>query len=425
MTAGNGIGRRGFLIGAGALAGALTAPSISRAAKPRVVVIGGGAGGATLAKYISRDGDAGFDVTLIEPNRIHFTCFTSNWVLADLKTFDTLEYGYAPQVARGVRMVADRADAIDRERKSVRLAGGQTVDYDRLVVAPGIDFRYDAIAGYSEAAAETMPHAWRGAAQMRLLKSRLDAVPDGGTIVVLAPPEPYRCPPAPYERVSMMAERLKATGRGQARIIILDAKEKFSKQPLFAEGWDRHHTGMVEWQAASMHGGVKSVDPATNTVMTELETIKADLVNVIPPQWAGAIARDAGLTDATGFCPVNGLDFRSLMDRNIHVIGDAAIAGDMPKSAFAANNQAKTIAMELRAEFFGSRLLPVRYTSTCWSALAKDDAVKNGGRYEPKDGRVVALETFVSALEEPAALRKRQYEEAVGWYRAMTTDIFG
>ncbi len=387
MTAGKGIGRRGFLIGAGAFAGTFTAPRLARAAKPRVVVIGGGAGGATLAKYISKDGDAGFDVTLIEPNKIHFTCFTSNWVLADLKSFDTLEYGYAPQVARGVHMVADRAMVIDRDRRSVRLAGGQSVDYDRLVVAPGIDFRYDAIEGYSEAATEIMPHAWRGAAQMRLLKSRLDAVPDGGTIVVLAPPEPYRCPPAPYERVSMMAERLKATG-----------KEKFSKQPLFAEGWDRHHTGMIEWQAPSMHGGVQSVDPSTNAVTTGLETIKADLVNVIPPQWA---------------------------DRNIHVIGDAAIAGDMPKSAFAANNQAKTIAMELRAEFFGSRLLPVRYTSTCWSALAKDDAVKNGGRYEPKDGRVVALETFVSALDEPATLRKRQYEEAVGWYRAMTTDIFG
>lgn len=425
MTTGISTGRRGFVVGAGALIGTLAAPRIARAAKPRVIVIGGGPGGATLAKYISKEGADGFDVTIVEPNKIHFTCFTSNWVLADLKSFDTLEYGYAPQVARGVHMVADRATSVERANKSIRLAGGSTLAYDRLVMAPGIDFRYDAVPGYSEAAAETMPHAWRGEPQMRLLKKRLDAVPDGGTIVIIAPPEPYRCPPAPYERASMMAERLKATGRGKARIIILDAKESFAKQPLFAEGWDRHHTGMVEWQAPSMHGGIKSVDANTNTVVTALETIRADLVNVIPPQMAGAVARDAGLADESGFCPVNGADFRSLRDRDIHVIGDASIAGDMPKSAFAANNQAKTIAMELRHEFFGSRLLPVRYTSTCWSALAKDDVVKNGGRYEPREGRVVALETFVSALDEPPALRKRQYEEAIGWYRAMTTDIFG
>jgi NADPH-dependent 2,4-dienoyl-CoA reductase/sulfur reductase-like enzyme len=418
-------GRRSFILGASAIVGSLAAPRVARAAKPRVVIIGGGPGGATLAKYISKEGAEGFDVTIIEPNKIYFTCFTSNWALGDLKSFDTLEYGYAPQVARGVHVIADSVTMVDRARKTIRLAGGATLDYDRLVMAPGIDFRFDAIPGYSETASETMPHAWRGEAQMRLLKARLDAVPDGGTIVIIAPPEPYRCPPAPYERASMMAERLKATGRGKARIIILDAKESFSKQPLFAEGWDRHHTGMVEWQAPSMHGGVQSVDVATNSVTTGLETITADLVNVIPPQTAGSIAIETGLTDATGFCPVNGLDFRSLTDREVHVIGDAAIAGDMPKSAFAANNQAKTIAMELRHEFFGSRLLPVRYTSTCWSALAQDDVVKNGGRYEPKDGRVVALETFVSALDEPPALRKRQFEEAIGWYRAMTTDIFG
>ena len=177
--------------------------------------------------------------------------------------------------------------------------------------------------GYSEAAAATMPHAYRGGEQFVLLKRMLDAVPDNGVVVIIAPPNPYRCPPAPYERASMMAYALKKRGVSGARIVILDAKDHFAMQPLFADGWDRHDTGMIEWQDPGVHGGIKAVDPKAMTVATDLETLKASLVNVIPPQQAGQLTREAGLTDESGFCPVNADNMKSLKDPNIHVIGDS------------------------------------------------------------------------------------------------------
>jgi NADPH-dependent 2,4-dienoyl-CoA reductase/sulfur reductase-like enzyme len=292
------------------------------------------------------------------------------------------------------------------------------------VVAPGIDIKFDSVPGYSEKASEIMPHAWKPGPQTQLLKKQLDALDDGATIVMIAPPNPYRCPPGPYERVSMMAHVLKRKGHKNSRIIVLDPKPNFSKQALFVEGWQKHYPGMVEWQDPKMHGGIKGVDVSTMTVKTDLADYKAQLVNVIPAQSAGKIAIDAGLTDQSGFCPIKPESMQSAKDANIYVLGDASIAGDMPKSAFSANSQAKVAAMVIRGELTKSPTFPARYTNTCWSLIETDDTVKVGGRYEPKDGKIAAVETFVSKTGEDADLRKQTQVENMGWYQGIITDIF-
>ena len=417
------IGRRSVLRGLVSSTALLACPAIAQA-RPRVVVVGGGPGGATAARYL-RHGDDTLNVTLIEPNRIYTTPFTSNLYLGGLKPFETLNFGYEAIAATGVGMVFDTAVAIDRDARQVRTGGGARISYDRLVLSPGIDFRWDAVPGYSPEAAERMPHGYRGAEQFKLLKRQLDAVGDNGVIVIIAPPLPYRCPPAPYERASMMAHALKARGVKNARIVILDAKGHFAMQTLFIDGWERHYGGMIEWQDPTIHGGIKAVDAKAMTVTTDFETHKATLVNVIPPQIAGRLARDAGLADDSGFCPVDAGTMASRMDPAIHVIGDSATGGEFPKSGFAANNEAKMIAMVLRADLAGGRRLPVRFTNHCWSSIAPGDAIKNGARYEPRDGRIVMIDPYTSQLDEGEELRAKQAREATGWYVGMTTDIFG
>jgi sulfide dehydrogenase [flavocytochrome c] flavoprotein subunit len=417
--------RRQFIGGAGALAaaGTLAAPAIAQA-KPRVVVIGGGPGGATLAKYVARDSQGAVHVTLIEPLKEFVTCFHSNLYLGDFRPFDSITQNYAGLAKHGITLVHEAAAAIRPDAKTVRLASGATLPYDRLVVAPGIDIKFDSVPGYSEKASEVMPHAWKPGPQTQLLKKQLDALDDGATIVMVCPPNPYRCPPGPYERVSMMAHVLKKKGHKNSKIVVLDPKPNFSKQGLFVEGWEKHYPGMVEWQDPKMHGGIKEVDPSTMTVKTGLADYKAQLVNVIPAQMAGKIARDAALTNESGFCPIKPESMQSAKDANIYVLGDASIAGDMPKSAFSANSQAKVAAMVIRGELTKSPTFPARYTNTCWSLIETDDTVKVGGRYEPKDGKIAAVETFVSKAGEDADLRKQNQVENMGWYQGISADIF-
>jgi len=418
--------RRDFLAAGSAVATlTLAAPALAQA-KPRVVVVGGGPGGVTAAKYIAKDSQGGIDVVLVEPQRQFTTCFHSNLYLGGYRSFESITHGYDKvSAAHGFRMNHQMASRVDRERKEVLLADGSRLGYDRLVLSPGIDLKYDSVPGWGREHEETMPHAWRAGPQTQLLKARLDAVPDGGVIVMIAPPNPYRCPPGPYERVSMMAHVLKASGRRRAKIIVLDPKESFSKQGLFQEGWEKHYPGMVEWIGPKVHDGIKSVDPKTNTVVTGFETYeKTALVNVIPAQMAGAIARDAGLANASGFCPIDPANMKSANEPNIYVLGDACIAGDMPKSGFSANSQAKVAALMVRGELVNARTFPARYANTCWSLIETDDTVKVGGRYEAKDGKISAVETFISKTGETAELRKQTQEENMGWYAGITADMF-
>jgi sulfide dehydrogenase [flavocytochrome c] flavoprotein chain len=421
------IDRRQWLAGAGAaaLAGGLARPALAQA-KPRVIVIGGGPGGATAAKYIAKDSNGAIEVSLIEPQRQFTTCFHSNLFLGGFRNWNSITHSYDKLASGyGVKLVHEAAAAIDRDKKTVRLANGSEMAYDRLVVAPGIDLRFDSVPGYSEAASEAMPHAWKAGPQTQALKKQLDALADGALIVMVAPPNPYRCPPGPYERVSMMAHVLKTKGHKSSRIVVLDPKDSFSKQGLFQEGWEKHYPGMLEWQDPKMHGGIKGVDPSAMTVKTDLETYKANLANVIPAQMAGKVARDAGLTNQTGWCPIDPASMKSANDPNIYVVGDACIPGDMPKSGFSANSQAKVAAMMIRGELAQARTFPARYTNTCWSLIAPNDTVKVGGSYEAKDGKIAAVSTFVSQKGESPDLRRQTQEENMGWYAGIAADVFG
>jgi sulfide dehydrogenase [flavocytochrome c] flavoprotein subunit len=316
------------------------------------------------------------------------------------------------------------AMAVDRAAKTVQMADGATIPYDRLVVSPGIDLIWDSVPGYSEEAAQVAPHAWKAGPQTQLLKEKVDAVESGQQVVMVMPPNPYRCPPGPYERASMMAHVFKSKGV-DAKIIIIDPKEKFSKQGLFQEGWEKYYPGMIEWYGPDVHGGIESVDVASGTVETGIDTFKGALLNIIPAQKAGMIADAAGLTNDSGFCPIDATSMRSTEDENIFVIGDASIAGAMPKSGFSANSQAKVAAMNIRGDLTGSKVFPAKYSNTCWSLIETDDGVKVGAQYAPQDGKIASTHSFISQTEEDAATRKATYEESIGWYAGITADMFG
>jgi sulfide dehydrogenase [flavocytochrome c] flavoprotein chain len=420
------LNRRKFVAGIGAIAatGSFPAPVVAQG-RPRLVVVGGGAGGATVAKCVARDANGAINVTLVEPLRQFTTCFHSNLYLGGFRSWDTLIHSYDALASRyGVTLVHQAGEAIDREKKTVRLSDGSQLPYDRLVVAPGIDLKFDSVPGYSEAASETMPHAWKPGPQIQLLKRQLDSIEDGGLIVIIAPPNPYRCPPAPYERASMMAHVLKSKGHRNSLIVILDAKDSFADQALFQEGWEKHYPGMLEWQDPKIHGGIKHLDLATMTVETDLASYQANLINVIPAQMAGKLARDAGLANEGGYCPIDPATMQSVVDANVYVVGDACIAGEMPKSASSANSQAKVAASRIRGELTRTQTAPATYRTACWSLIESDDAVKVGGIYEPKAGKIAAVETFVSRTGESAALRRQTAMENMQWYADITADIF-
>lgn len=395
-------------------------------AKPKVVVIGGGAAGATTARYVAKDSKGEVDVTLISADDKYTTCFFSNLYLGDFRTFESITHSYDKLSSEyGVKTVIGYAQGIDTAKKAVSMADGSSVPYDRLVVAPGIDLKYDSVPGYSKDAAEIAPHAWQAGAQTQLLKSKLDALENGQNIVMVPPPNPYRCPPGPYERVSMMAHILKTRGLTDSKIIVVDPKPKFSKQGLFMEGWENHYSGMVEWYGSDVHGGIAGVDVNAGTVETDLDTFEGALLNVIPGQKAGAIASEGGLTDDSGFCPIVADSMRSTMDENIYVLGDASIAGAMPKSGFSANSQAKVAAMNIRGDLLDSKVFPAKFSNTCWSLIGTDDGVKVGAQYAVEEGKIASTSKFISQTGEDSALRKTTYEESLGWYDGITTDMFG
>lgn len=423
---GGGLTRRQFgaLVGAGAATLAL--PTYLRAQdRPRVVVIGGGAGGATAARYIAKDSDGAIDVTLIEDSETYTTCFFSNLYIGGFRDFQSITHSYDDLVSNyGITKVTGMAMSVDRDAKTVRMADGTDIAYDRLVVSPGIDIIWDSIEGYSEEAAEIAPHAWKGGSQTELLKQKLDALEDGQNVVMVAPPNPYRCPPGPYERVSMMAHAFKEKGFENSRIIVLDPKDTFSKQGLFEQGWERHYPGMVEWYGPDIIGPIGAVDVDAGTVETDFDTFSGALLNIIPAQKAGMIAEQAELVNDSGYCPIDPESMRSTMDENIFVIGDACIAGDMPKSGFSANSQAKVAAMNVRADLTDAQAFPARYSNTCWSLIETDDGVKVGAQYEPADGKITSIEGFVSQTDEADEVRKATYEESLDWYSGITEDMF-
>lgn len=417
--------RRGFIGNSAAAAALLSAPSLHAGshAKPRVVVVGGGAGGATAARYIAKDSKGAVDVTLVEPTRTYYTCFFSNLYLGGVKEFDDIGHTYGKLAASGINVVHDWAIGVDRDKKMVSLAGGSALPYDKLILSPGIDFVEGAVEGWDLSSQNAMPHAYKAGSQSELLKAQIMAMPQGGTYAMVAPPNPYRCPPGPYERVSMVAHYL-SQHNPTAKIIVADPKPKFSKMALFQEGWNAHYAGMIDWIGSEFGGENVSVDPSAMTISIDGESINVDACNVIPAMKAGRIAALAGVTDGN-WAPVNAADMSTKADADVYVLGDASHQGDMPKSGFSANSQAKVCANAVRGALTGSKIFPAKFANTCWSLINADDGVKVGATYKATDEKIAKVDGFISKTGETADIRKQTYLESEDWYTGITSDMFG
>jgi NADPH-dependent 2,4-dienoyl-CoA reductase/sulfur reductase-like enzyme len=418
--------RRDVVRGIAASAASLAFPSPSLAqSAARIVVIGGGFGGASCARALRRT-DPKLQVTLVEPNRTFTACPFSNEVIAGLRELKAQQFTYDGIVAEGVTVIAQSATRIDPQIRVVTLADGNSLTYDRLVLAPGIDLRFDALPGYDEAAAAKMPHAWRAGEQTALLRKQLEAMDDGGLVALAVPASPLRCPPAPYERASLIAHYLKAR-KPRSKVIILDAKDAIPQQRLFENAWKELYPGMIERVSLSQGGRVVSVDPATNTLVTDFGNYAAQVANVIPPQKAGRIAEIAGAVDNTGWCPIDPVTFASKRVPNIHVIGDACIAGSIPKSASAANAEAKACAHAV-ANLISDKPPEIpRLVGACYNTVAPGYAFSLSGVYQPRDGMFVEIEGSgrTSPLEAPREVRIREAENAQSWYNTITVEAFG
>ncbi|WP_040577807.1 NAD(P)/FAD-dependent oxidoreductase [Methylopila sp. M107] len=400
----------------------LAAPALAQA-RPRLVVVGGGFGGASAARTAA---DAGAAVTLVEPNETYVACPFSNEVIVGLRPMEKQRFGYQGLARRGVTLARGSATAVDPGRRRVTLDGGETLDYDRLVVAPGVDLNFEALPGYDEAAAERMPHAWKAGPQTLLLAKMLAAMEDGGTVVMSVPANPYRCPPGPYERASLIAGYLKAN-KPRSKIIVLDAKETFSKQSLFVEAWKALYPAHIEHVPLSAGGRVTSVDAAGGVLTTEFDTVKAAVGVVIPPQRAGAFARAIGVADKSGWCPIDPLTFESRLIPNIHVIGDAAIAGAMPKSAFSADQQARVAVHAALALAAGKPPPAAKLVNTCYSLAAPGYGFSIAGVYAARDGALaeVAGAGGISPVGASAETHAAEAAYAERWFDAITGRIFG
>lgn len=424
--------RRHFGTLIAASAATLAAPGLLRAQTAgRLVVIGGGFGGASAARF-ARIHYPDVSVTLVEPQTSFVTCPYGNLILGGKRQLSDITHSYDGLRARGVEVIHDRATGIDAEGRRVTLAGGQVLEYDKLIVSPGIGLRWNAIEGYDEAASEIFPHAWWGGdgSQITNLRAQLEAMPQGGVVGLAIPGNPFRCPPGPYERISMIAHYLKQANP-TAKILAFDAKEGFSKQGLFQDAWAELYGDMIEWVPGNQDGRIVRVDPANKLFISEFgEEHRVDVGNVIPPQYAASIVRDAGLANDTGWVPVNSRSFESVAARDVHVIGDATIAPPMPKSGYVANSTAKTAVAAALADITGRPAWadPV-YFNTCYSHAGEDYGISVAAIFRPTDEGFA--ETPESGgvsprgpLSELARNRRLEARNADAWYSSITQDMF-
>ncbi|MDP3425541.1 MAG: FCSD flavin-binding domain-containing protein [Burkholderiaceae bacterium] len=415
-----------------------------------VVVLGGGVGGATAAKYLKLFNPA-LKVTVIEKNRNYIRPYGSSEVLNQHASMDELNVGYGALASRyGVNFVFDTVTGFDPQARTVTTAGKQSIAYDRLIVSPGIQLMYSAYAGYTEQVANTaIPSGWIPGQQTALLAKQLQGMRQGGTFVLAAPPNPYRCPPGPYERAALMTEWF-ARHNPRAKVIIVDPKDSFVTDESMMLGWNRlynfnlpddyskkmspqvellqHATpGNLTWVRGKDGGRTLKVDAKTMRITTEAEDIKADVINVIPPMKAGQLAATLGLTDASGWCPVERATFKSTLQPHVHVIGDASVADAMPKSGFSANTQAKVVARAIVDELAGRPVdtAPV-WENTCYALAGKDYGLFVADVFRIRDGKIARTngkERYLPLNATPAQIKLgARYQQA--WLRTFTQDCF-
>ncbi len=428
MTTSESFGTRRDLLklaGATAVAGAF-AERVFADARGSVVVVGGGFGGATCSRYLRRLAP-GLDVTLVARAESFVTCPFSNTVIGGIRELGSVTHGYDGIRRAGVTVVHDEVLAIDAEKNRVQLSGGDRLSYDRLVLSPGIDIKWAAIDGYDEAAAQRMPHAWIAGSQTRLLRDQLVAMEDGGLVVMAAPANPFRCPPGPYERASLIANYLHRH-KPRSKLLILDSKDGFSKQGLFREGWERLYPGLIEWVGFSEGGNVVAVEPDTMTVRTDFDTFRPDVANIIPPQRSARLVDTAGLAEGDDWCSVDQRTFASRVVPNIHILGDAIFAGAMPKSGFSANSQAKVCAHAIVSLLAGEDPPEPAFINTCYSLLSAEYGISVAAVYRlDESGEIVSISGSggVSPANAADEFRQAEAEFAKGWYASITADMFG
>lgn len=420
------IDRREFLKVLGAVplvAWGIAPRRASAAAKAKVVIIGGGYGGAIAAKYLNL-AEPDMEVTLIERNKLYVSCPLSNEVVGGESSMDYLTFGYQNLERRGIKVIHDTVETIDPQARKVHVKRGKTLAYDQCIVSPGVDFKWGEIKGYDEAASQIMPHAWKAGPQTVLLAKQIKDMKDGGTVIISAPMDPFRCPPGPYERACLIAHYFKRH-KPRSKVLILDAKDNFSKAPLFKQGWKQHYEGLITWVGGE-DGDVVRVDPKTRMVYTALNEHQADVVNIIPAQKAGAIAFATGLTDKSGWCPVDFATFESTIHKNIFVLGDSTVS-PMPKSAYSANSQAKVCVAAILARLRNEPLLEPALTNTCYSLITPDHGISVAHIFELKDGKLSQVPGAggVSPMDATAAFRKLEATYALSWYKNITTEMFG
>lgn len=391
-----------------------------------VIIVGGGFGGSTCAKYLNRF-DPTLTITLIESDKHYTTCPFSNAVLGGMRDIKSITHGYAAQMKRGINVLHARVTQIDAGARNVVLDNGKTLNYDRLVMSPGIDFKWDKVEGISAADAEKIPHAWQAGSQTTILRNQIKSMKNGDVFIIAPPTNPFRCPPGPYERVSLIAHYLKQH-KPKSKIIILDAKDKFSKQPLFMQGWQDLYPGMIEWVSSSKGGRIDFVDVKNRTIHTESgDKHKAAVINLIPPQKAAEIVHTAGLTNNDGWCEIDQRTFESLVHPGIHIIGDASVAGKMPKSGFAANSQGKVCAAAIVSALHGVSMPEPSYVNTCYSLVSPDYGISVAAVYRySKEKGIYSVDNSGGVSPKDADLEFRQKEAryAVGWYDSITADVF-
>jgi sulfide dehydrogenase [flavocytochrome c] flavoprotein chain len=423
--------RRRFIGFAGASAavaafGGCASLSTHPPAGRRVVVIGGGYGGASAATRL-RQLAPQIEVVLIEREPAFVSCALSNRILAGTMAIDELTVGYGGLAANGVRVVRGEVTAIDADARAVRLAGGSVLRYDRLIVAAGIDFMYETIPSMAAdpgQAMQVVPHAWKAGAQTLLLRRQLEAMPDGGVFAIHIPPTPYRCPPAPYERVSQVAWYLR-NNKPKSKIVVLDSNDAIvAKAALFTAAWKKWYPGMIDYRPKSL---LVDVDLRTLTAITEFEKVRADVLNVLPPMRAGRIAAQAGLvTTNARWCDVNYLTLESVKVKNVHVLGDSTFAAPgMAKSGHMANQHAKVCAsaiadlMQDRMPFASPMMI-----NTCYSFITDREAVRvsHVHRYDADKRTMMLIPGGVGLSAEPTALEGTY---AVRWAQNIFASMLG
>ncbi|BCN93790.1 cytochrome c [Thiomicrorhabdus immobilis] len=396
-----------------------------------VVVLGGGVGGSTFAKYL-RFADPDVKITIIEQEPEYITCLRSNDVIVGMHTLDELTFNLNTVSSKyHINVIIDKVVGADFDKKTVRTQKGQTVSYDKLVVSPGIDFKFEDYEGYdAELAAGDFPHAYKAGPQTLKLREQLLAMPQGGTAIIAPPQNPFRCPPGPYERASFFAEHFKKHNP-TAKLIVLDPKDRFTKDVPFKKAWERLYgyksdNSLIEWVSGSEGGRVVRLDAATKTVETDGGDFKADVINIIPNQRAGVLAQKLGLTNSSGWCPIERNTMESSIQKEVYVLGDSSIADAMPKSGYSANSQAKVCAQAVADTLKGQTPGTAIYSNVCYSLAGENYGVSIAAIYEVRDGLIQpkGKSAGVSPITEKTAQPILEAVYQKNWQREFVKDVF-